>query len=126
VIGACLLCGEPVEDADHITGRDVAGRYLDPPFIAGVCHSCHELAEDDRRTAGVADGPAGETFLDSLEQRLTRAAMFLGRVAVVVPGPLGVFLAKLARSLADWAHGLALALGALDRYSPGWRTIPGV
>jgi hypothetical protein len=122
----CLLCLEPSDDRHHLTGCDADGERLDPELTGRLCHSCHELAGDDMNTAGIPDRPAADTFLSSLELRLSRTASFLGRVAEATPDPLRGFLACLARHLAEWARRLRTSIGALDQNAPGWRKIPGV
>jgi hypothetical protein len=126
MIGVCLLCGKPADAKHHVTWRGRDGRYLDPAFRVPLCHSCHELMGEDRWTEEGTNLVPPQTFLDSLELRLRRAATFLGRLAANVCGPLGDFLAQLAKHLASWAVQLADALAAFDRYSPGWRAFPGV
>jgi hypothetical protein len=119
--GACLFCGEPFDDRHDVTGRGGDGCYLDPQLLVALCHSDHELAGDDLRTTGLDAPPAGGTFLELLEYRLARIACFLGRLGETLQGPLGDFVRLLARHMARWRAGLAGAIAALDRDSPGWR-----
>jgi hypothetical protein len=122
----CLLCLDPPEDGHHVTATGDDGRYLDPKFTASVCHSCHELVGDDLNTIGTPRGATTDTFLGSLELRLTRTAAFVGRVAEAAPEPFATCLGWLAAHLERWASGLRTAIGALDQNAPTWRTIPGV
>jgi len=126
MIALCLLCGDPADDPHHVTGRGTDESYLDPELVSPLCHSGHELVGDDWRTAGVYEAGDRETSLELLELRLARLGMFFGRLAKHVPGPLGAFLALVGLHLARWRAGLAGAIVALDRDSPGWRDIPGV
>jgi hypothetical protein len=121
----CLLCPEPPEDNHHVTGRGPDGRYLDPKLVGPLCHDCHELVEEDN-TAGAPDHASTETFLGSLELRLSRTAGFVGRVAATLPDPFATLFAWLASHLARWASRLHDSLAALDQNAPQWRTIPGV
>jgi hypothetical protein len=114
------------EDGHHVTGRDAKETYVDPTFKAPLCHSCHELVGEDWNTIGVQDASAAETFLDSLELRLTRTASFIGRVAEPGPEPFRTFLLALAVHLAAWATRLHEVIAALDQYLPAWRTTPGI
>jgi hypothetical protein len=122
----CLLCPGPSDDRHHITATDASERYLDPELTGRLCHSCHELAGDDVNTVGTPPGSSSDTFLGSLELRLTRTAAFVGRAATAAPDPLATFLRWLATHLARWARGLRTSLEALDKNVPGWRAIPGV
>ena len=122
----CLLCGAPSEDGHHVTGRDANETYLDPVFKAPLCHSCHELVGEDWNTVGVQDTAPAESFLDSLELRLTRTATFTGRVAEPAPEPLRRFLLALASHLAAWSARLHEVIAALDQYLPAWRATPGI
>ena len=122
----CLLCPRGGRCWHHGTGRDAAGAYLDPDLRARVCVSCHPLLHEDWNTAGVRDRVTPDTFLDSLELRLRRTALLLGRLAPRTPGVLGELLARLAEAMASWAALLATALAALDATVPTWRTTPGV
>jgi hypothetical protein len=123
----CLFCGQHGCAEHHATGRDEDGTYLDPDLRGRLCEkTCHPLVHDDWNTAGVRDRVTPATFLDSLLLRLRRTALFLGRLAPNIPGPLGELLARLAEALAVWAASLATALAALDATFPTWRTTPGV
>jgi hypothetical protein len=126
----CLLCPEPADDPHHLTGRGHDGRYLDPQLVVPLCHSHHELAEDDLRAPGLVAPATASTTIESVAVRLQRSAIFLGRViqclAECLPGELGRFLAHFARSLQNWADDLDRSVQALDRYSPTWRAIPGI
>ena len=126
MIPPCLYCPEASEDRHHLTSRDARGRYLDPDLTAPLCHSCHELVGDDWHTIEVQDESTADTFLASLEVRLTRTASFVGRLADAVPEPLHTFLSWLACHLATWAGQLGDSIRALDRGAPGWRALPGV
>jgi hypothetical protein len=123
---ACLLCREPDTCRHHLTGRDAGGAYLDPALQSPLCPSCHPLAHEDWNTAGVRDRITPTTLLDSLQLRLRRTALFLGRLAPTIPGPVGQLMAGLAEAMASWAGQLALALAALDATFPTWRKTPGV
>jgi hypothetical protein len=122
----CAICGEAYDDLHDITGRDSAGGYLDPELLAPLCHSDHELCgNDDWNTLGIHDA-SRSTFLDSLELRLARLGSFMGRLAEALPEPLATLIGLIALHLARWRAGLGRSIVALDRYSPGWRAIPGV
>jgi len=124
----CAICGEASDDLHDITGRDAAGEYLDPDLLAPLCHSDHELCgNDDWHTLGIHDADSDRSaFLDSLELRLTRLGSFMGRLAEALPEPLATLIGLIALHLARWSAGLGRSIVALDRYSPGWRAIPGV
>jgi hypothetical protein len=129
MIAACIFCGEPADDDHDITARGADGRYLDPELKSPLCHSCHELCGDDLYTHGLAVPGGGSTFLESLELRLARLGVFLGRLAEALPeplAPLAALIGLLALHLARWREGLHRSIAALDRYSPGWRDAPGV
>jgi hypothetical protein len=111
----------------HPTGKDAAGKYLDPWFRAGFCHSHHVLVHDDWKTHRVEDGEYRSTFLEWLQVCLSRVAVTVGRMAGSDPqDPLRVFLADLATWLAQSAVKLAQAIEALDRTCPAWRQSPDV
>jgi hypothetical protein len=122
----CPLCGRHATRRHHITGKGPDGSYLDPDALVRTCHDDHMLAHDDWNTVVPVDATADDTFLGSLERRMTRAATFVGRVAEVAPEPFRWVLAVLAALLASWAARLAGSLAVLDQYSPGWRALPGV
>jgi hypothetical protein len=103
----CIICGAPAEAPHHVTWRGAAGAYLDPEFRAPLCHSHHEFVGEDRWTGEGTAPNRSETFLDSLELRLGRTAIFVGRVAESLPEPLATLLASLAEHLARWAAELA-------------------
>jgi hypothetical protein len=121
----CLCCDRGPGRRHHLTGRAADGSYLDPDLCGRLCATCHPLVHEDWNTAGVSDEISPDTFLDSLELRLRRTAIFLGRLAAETPDPLGELLAALAVALACWAVGLANAMSALDDTFPTWRTTPG-
>jgi hypothetical protein len=123
----CLFCGAPDARRHHLTGRDGQGLYLDPDLRCRLClSSCHPLAHDDWNTCGVRDRVTPATFLDSLELRLRRTALLLGRLAPTIPGPIGELVGGLAEALAAWALGLATGLAVLDATFPTWRNTPGL
>jgi hypothetical protein len=122
----CLFCGEADACRHHLTGRDADGKYLDPALRGPLCPSCHPLVHEDWNTAGVRDRITPTTFLDSLQLRLRRTALFLGRLAPTIPEPFDQLLAGLAEAMAGWAAQLAIALVALDATFPTWRKTPGV
>lgn len=123
---ACLLCPRCGRYWHHGTGRGAEGAYLDPGVKARLCVSCHPLVHEDWNTAGVRDRVTPTTFLDSLQLRLRRTALLLGRLAPTVPEPYGQLVAGLAEAMAGWAGRLAIALAALDATFPAWRKTPGV
>jgi hypothetical protein len=123
---ACLQCGNQPGRRHHLTGRAADGSYLDPDLWGRLCATCHPLVHEDWNTAGVCDDITPETFLDSLELRLRRTAILLGRIADETPDPLGELLTALATAMACWAVGLANAMSALDVTFPTWRTTPGL
>jgi hypothetical protein len=122
----CLLCPGCGRFWHHATGRDATGTYLDPQLKGRLCVSCHPLLHEDWNTAGVGDRVTPDTFLDSLELRLRRTALLLGRLAPTIPGPVGQLVTGLAEAMAGWAALLATALTALDATFPTWRTTRGV
>lgn len=122
----CVVCGGPDACRHHLTGRDAGGKYLDPALRGLLCPSCHPLTHEDWNTAGVRDRISPATFLDSLQLRLRRTALFLGRLAPTIPGPVGHLVAGLAEAMAGWATQLTIALAALDATFPTWRKTPGV
>jgi hypothetical protein len=131
MIPPCLICAQAAVAKHHLTARDHRERYLDPRLTGPLCHDHHEFVGDDEYT--LADGHVVDTStgLGRLEVRLTRLAVFLGTLAdspvlAGLPVPLARFLADLARHLAAWAGELAQSIQLLDRYQPGWRTIPGI
>lgn len=123
---ACLFCGGRDACRHHLTGRDANDRYLDPRLWGRLCDSCHPLEHEDWNTAGARDRISPPTFLDSLQMRLRRTALFLGRLAPTIPGPVGQLVAALAEATAGWAARLTTALAALDATFPTWRNTPGV
>jgi hypothetical protein len=131
MIPPCLICAEQAVAKHHPTARDNDDRYRDPRLRAPLCHDHHEFVGDDEYT--LADGHQTDTSteLGRLEVRLTRLAVFLGTLAdspalTGLPAPLARFLVDLAEHLAEWARGQAQSIALLDRYQPGWRTIPGI
>ena len=123
---ACLLCPRCGRSWHHGTGRDAEGAYLDPDLKARLCASCHPLVHEDWNTASVRDRITPTTFLDSLQLRLRRTALLLGRLAPTIPEPYRQPVAGLAEAMASWATQLALALAAFDATFPTWRKTPGV
>src|SRR6516165_530675 len=120
----CLCCDRERGRRHHVTGRAADGSYLDPELWGRQCATCHPLIHEDWNTASVRDEISPDTFLDSLELRLRRTAIFLGRLSAQTPSPLGDFLDALAAAMACWAVGLANAMSALDDTFPTWRTTP--
>lgn len=115
----CAVCGSPCRIDHHLTGQ-----ALDGDLVAPVCHDHHQFAHDDwhTRRVGAAEPPAN--FLDRLHLRLSRTALFLGRLALAeVGGPL---IRLLAGALAGWAAKLQEVVMMLDTYYPSWRTAPGM
>lgn len=124
----CVICGRPAADDHHVTGHS-----LDPQLSFGHCHDHHELLHDDWNTAGVPaksrarddrDEDAPPTVLHAVYLRLTRLALWLGRLAQ--QGVFEPIAGKLAAALARWARSLAACIAALDAHVPGWRGAPGV
>lgn len=123
----CTFGDEPGEDRHHPTGRDDEGRYLDPSFMASLCHDDHELCHDDLKTGAIENTRPIPTFLERLQLGLERLSRFLGRLADTrSEDPLGGFLAALAAATSSWAAKLAATIVALDQGTPRWRTLPGI
>jgi hypothetical protein len=98
-----------------------------------VCRDDHELVHDDWRTLGIDDrlstnereqaraaGPL--TFVERVEIRLRRTAVFFSRLAARHPGC--PWLATMAEALKRWADELKRDTDARDRRDPGWRGDP--
>jgi len=118
-MSACGFGPDPVERRHHPTGRDFAGKYLDPKLIIESCHSHHELCHDDWKTLGLQELDQEASILEENELRMRRLASNLARLACSPDAdPL---LVRLARSLPDWANDQARSLQALDECHPGWR-----
>ena len=122
--GVCIQCGAQAEDGHHPTGRGSDLAYLDPWLKIAHCHSDHELAHDDLRSADLEDPSPGNSFLEELELGLRRLGVFLGRLPSAVA--LGDLLAMLARWCVTKADCLRGVIAALDAGNPGWRSLPGM
>lgn len=122
-MSGCALCGGPCGRRHHLTGRDDEDRYLDPEFTIPVCHDDHELVHDDWRTLEVLEVHGRLTFVDRVELRLRRAAVFAARLAAARPEQ-GIWR-SVATALARWADELARARRRFDERDPLWRADPG-
>ncbi len=114
----CAICGGSVERLHHLTGRGPDGRYLDPELQVGVCHDDHELAHDDLRHDGTDKPLRVVCVFEGVAYRLERVAAFLSRVAEHAPL---AWIAKLARSMRQWAGELRGGIARLDALNPAWR-----
>jgi hypothetical protein len=119
----CAICGQPADDPHHLTGRGCDGAYLDPDLTASTCHDDHELLHEDLRNEGVDKPLAQATIVEKIVYRLTRTAVFVGRMAEAIPGM--AWLANLARGLRRWAEDLRGFVAVLDAWNSGWRILPG-
>src|SRR5215207_5879034 len=121
--GGCVICGRPVKRHHHLTARDAHASYLDKALWVGVCHDHHELAHDDWHTAKLETTTSPLTWLERVEVRLRRLAMFLARL--VEPFPENRLWAVLAACVEGWAGELRRHRRCQDARDPGWRSDPG-
>jgi hypothetical protein len=120
----CQVCRRaPGQRDHHVTGRGQDGEYLDSELKPPLCHDDHELCHEDLRRAGLDRPCQARTFVERVEYRLRRVALFFGRLAEADRNQL--FYAWLAQRLEVWANDLARHIASLDRYLPAWRTLGG-
>jgi hypothetical protein len=104
----CVFLPRQADHSHHVTGRNVAGQYLDPELVVPVCQRQHVVEHQGWRIASIGE----DSQLPDNLLRLRRTAHLLVRLAkhheigfVVLPASVVQALGRVLQRIADEMDG---------------------